>query len=76
LGTLRDLPQACLATDREVLHFIYGNALFGKGIGYVDAHLLAAVQLTADAALWTQDRRLHDVAEQLGVAMQRRLLGS
>jgi predicted nucleic acid-binding protein len=42
----------------------------------VDAHLLAAVQLTADAALWTQDRRLHDVAEQLGVAMQRRLLGS
>lgn len=71
LSTLQDLPQANLATDREVLHFIDRNALFGKGIGYVDAHLLTAARLTAGAALWTRDRRLHDVAEQLGVAMRR-----
>lgn len=71
LSMLQDLPQASLASDREVLHFIDRSALFGKGIGYVDAHLLTAVRLTAGAALWTRDRRLHDVAAQLGVATER-----
>ena len=40
----------------------------GRGIGYVDAHLLAAVCLTAGAELWTSDKRLHHVADRLGVA--------
>jgi predicted nucleic acid-binding protein len=65
LNTLRDLPQASVATEQEVLRFINRHALFGLGIGYVDAHLLAAVQLTAGAALWTRDRRLHRAADQL-----------
>jgi hypothetical protein len=43
--------------------------LFGRGVGYVDAHLLAAVRLTAGAKLWTNDRRLQGVAEELGLAM-------
>ena len=68
LEALSDLPQACLATEAEVLHFIDRHALFGCGIGYIDAHLLAAVQLTAGAELWTNDRRLRGVAIQLGVA--------
>jgi predicted nucleic acid-binding protein len=68
LKALSDLPQACLATEAEVLHFIDRHALFGCGIGYIDAHLLAAVQLTAGAELWTNDRRLRGVAIQLGVA--------
>ena len=69
LNALSDLPHASAATDLEVLHFIDRHALFGRGIGYVDAHLLAAVQLTAGAELWTKDKRLHGVAVGLGLAM-------
>ena len=69
LNALSDLPRASVATDQEVLHFIDRHALFGRGVGYVDAHLLAAVQLTAGAALWTKDKQLHGVAAKLGLAM-------
>jgi len=68
LGALRDLPQATVATDGEVMGFIDRHALHGRGIGYVDVHLLAATQLSADARLWTRDRRLLDAAVKLGVA--------
>jgi predicted nucleic acid-binding protein len=67
LKALADLPHASVATDVEVLHFIERRALFGRGIGYVDAHLLAAIQLTAGAELWTNDKRLHGVAVHLGL---------
>ena len=68
LDALRDLPQAVVAEDQEVLHFVSSRKLSGLGIGYVDAHLLAAVQLTAGASLWTRDRRLGDVAARLSLA--------
>lgn len=71
LNALSDLPQASIATDIEVLQFIDRHHLFGRGIGYIDVHLLAAVQLTMGAMLWTYDKRLHRVAEQLGLAMMR-----
>lgn len=58
LGALAELPQAVLASDDEVLRFINAAGLAGSGIGYVDAHLLAAVRLTAGASLWTRDKRL------------------
>jgi predicted nucleic acid-binding protein len=69
LNALTDLPHASAATDLEVLYFIDRHSLFGRGIGYVDAHLLAAVQLTAGAKLWTKDKRLHGVAVELALAM-------
>lgn len=68
LAALQDLPQTNTATDREVLFFIDQYRLAGRGIGYVDAHLLAATQLTAGSALWTHDKRLAVVATQLGLA--------
>ncbi len=68
LGALRNLPEAYVATDAEVLHFIDRHELAGRGIGYIDAHLLAAARLTDGATLWTHDRRLHGVANQLGLA--------
>ena len=68
LSDLRDLPQAIVASDVEVLGLIDRQTLFGRGIGYVDAHLLAAVRLTAGSSLWTRDRRLHAVSAQLGLA--------
>ena len=68
LSDLQDLPQAIVASDEEVLNLINRQTLFGRGIGYVDAHLLAAVLLTTDSKLWTRDRRLQVVAAELGVA--------
>lgn len=67
LQLLQDLPQAIQADEGEVLDFIERNALSGRGIGYVDAHLLAAARLTS-VKLWTHDRRLHEVALQLNLA--------
>jgi predicted nucleic acid-binding protein len=68
LGDLSDLPRATVASPQEVLHLIGQRRLFGRGLGYVDAHLLAATQLTPGAALWTQDKRLHRIAEELALA--------
>ena len=69
LDALSDLPQAIVATDVEVLNFIDRHKLFGRGVGYIDIHLLAAVRLTAGAELWTRDKRLHGVAVQLSLAI-------
>jgi len=68
LAALQDLPQATLATDPEVMGFIDQAALVGCGVGYVDAHLLAAVRLTPHAQLWTRDKRRLAVALRLGLA--------
>jgi predicted nucleic acid-binding protein len=68
LSDLRDLPRVVLAEHEDVLELINRQALFGRGIGYVDAHLLAAARLTNGSRLWTLDRRLQAVAAQLGLA--------
>lgn len=68
LSELRDLTQAALASDDEILELVEGERLYDRGIGYVDAHLLAAVRLTPDAKLWTRDRPLQRVAAELGLA--------
>jgi len=68
LRLLDDLPQATAATTAEVMQLIDHHELFGLGIGYVDAQLLASTMLTADAALWTRDRRLRATAERLGAS--------
>ncbi len=68
LHTLRLMPQSVVASHRELLHFIDRHELFGLGIGYVDAHLLAAVRLTPGATLWTRDKRLSGAADRLGLA--------
>jgi predicted nucleic acid-binding protein len=68
LADLQALPQAVIAHNEEVLRFIDQHKLYGLGIGYIDAHLLTSMRLTAGASLWTRDRRLHAVAERLGLA--------
>lgn len=67
LGLLRELPQAVVASHDEVLAYVTRHRLFGIGIGYADAHLLAATKLTAGASLWTRDRRLREAAARLGI---------
>jgi predicted nucleic acid-binding protein len=70
LAALQELPRPEVATDKEVLRVIDRYSLFGKGIGYVDTHLLAATLLTPGASLWTRDRRLFSAADQLNLAYQ------
>ncbi|QHE86025.1 type II toxin-antitoxin system VapC family toxin [Hydrogenophaga sp. BPS33] len=70
LEALRALPQATPARDDEVLLFVEQHALHGLGIGWVDAHLLAATRLTAGAQLWTRDKRLLATCQRLGLAHQ------
>jgi predicted nucleic acid-binding protein len=65
---LQALPQAIPAEHEEVLQFIENYRLMGKGLGYIDIHLLAAAFLTK-VALWTLDKKLHEVAAKLGVAV-------
>ena len=67
LDSLSNLPMATMASDGEVLGYINAARLWGLGIGYVDAHLLASARLTPDASLWTRDRRLDAAAEALGL---------
>ena len=68
LSALDNLPQASLVFNDEVNYFIEKNALFGLGIGLVDAHLLASTQLMGNARLWTRDKRLQMAAERLNLA--------
>lgn len=72
LRLLGNLPQATVATAPELLRFVERHELFGVGIGYVDAQLLAATMLTDDAVLWTRDRPLRTAAERLGAAYRPR----
>lgn len=69
LAQLRTLPGLAALDDNAVLALIESSRLMGRGIGFVDAHLLGAV-LTGPAGtqLWTRDRRLHELADQAGVA--------
>ncbi len=68
LALLQALPAAEVASDSEVLHMVDEHRLFGRGLGWVDVHLLAATLLTPDLRLWTRDRRLHDAAVGLSCA--------
>ncbi|MBS0510661.1 MAG: type II toxin-antitoxin system VapC family toxin [Proteobacteria bacterium] len=68
LGAMSDLPQTVVATDDEVLRFIDTHALFGLGIGYTDAHLLAAAMLVPGTRVWTRDRRLNAASLRLALA--------
>lgn len=68
LDAMSDLPQTVVATDEEVLGFIATHALFGLGIGFTDAHLLAAAMLVPGTRLWTRDRRLSAASLRLGLA--------
>jgi len=67
---LQALPVAPLIDFDEYLYFIEKHQLNGKGIGFVDIHILASAKL-ADLRLWTLDKRLKLVAVTLGINYKR-----
>jgi predicted nucleic acid-binding protein len=70
LEDLLTLPKAIVADTDEVLKFIAHRKLSESGIGYVDAHLLAAAALGKETFLWTRDKRLHTAAQSLSIAAE------
>jgi hypothetical protein len=66
LSLLKTLPQPQVADHEEVLHFIEQHQLTGKGLGYIDMHLLASSALSS-YPLWTADKALSDVARKLSL---------
>lgn len=66
LSLLQELPMAVRAEDVEILQCIDRHRLMGKGLGYIDMHLLMSAILTR-VPLWTLDRRLREVTLELGL---------
>ncbi|HUL21801.1 MAG TPA: PIN domain-containing protein [Thermodesulfobacteriota bacterium] len=66
LTYLQSLPMTILAEDEEVLKFIENNHLMGKGLGYIDIHLIASAILT-DVPVWTFDKTLDKIAKKIGI---------
>ncbi len=67
LVMLRALPLAEVAGDEEVLHLLESERMYGQGLGWIDAHLLASVRLT-NCALWTLDDALRRAARRMKLA--------
>ena len=68
LRLLSRLPRAPLADHDEVLLMIDGQKLMGKGLGWIDAHLLASARICG-SMLWTTDRRVNAAAKLLGIGL-------
>ena len=66
LSMLKALPEAHLLEHEEIMRFIEAQRLYGRGIGWVDAHLLASTLLTR-CAIWTLDKPLRRAAATLNV---------
>ncbi len=66
LGFLNALPTLPLADHEEVVEFVAAHRLYGRGLGWVDMHLLAAARL-AQVPIWTLDKRLAVAAGEMGL---------
>ena len=66
LSDLHALPLAKMASNTEVLQLVEDRRRWGRGLGWVDAHLLASA-LLSHCALWTLDRKLGEAAAKLGL---------
>jgi len=65
---LQKLKEAPVGEPSEIAAFIEWAELAGTGLGYVDVHLLVSTRMIDQARLLTQDKRLHEQAEILGIA--------
>jgi predicted nucleic acid-binding protein len=67
LGLLEALPQAEIVQQAEALDFLQSNHFYGRGLGWIDIHLLASAVISG-ARFWTEDRRLKKAAEKLNIS--------
>jgi predicted nucleic acid-binding protein len=66
LGSLAALPRAPLVSHEEVLAFLEAQRLRGRGLGWLDTHLLAAARV-ARVPFWTHDKKLAEAARELSL---------
>lgn len=71
LHFISELPRAALASHEEVLQFVEDRRLWGRGVGFIDFHLLASALLTG-CRFWTRDRKLSGIVAELGLGWQRK----
>lgn len=64
----QQLSQAVEATHEETMLFLQSNRLMGRGIGFIDLHLLSSTLLTPHCRLWSLDKRLANIATELKVS--------
>ncbi len=69
LANLEALPVATSADHEEVVKLVEGHKLWGKGIGWIEAHLLASA-LVSGCRLWTLDKRLDRAAAIVGCRLR------
>ena len=67
LALYKAMRQAASVADAEVVEFVRHHKISGRGIGWIDAHLLASA-IVAHSTLWTADRPLAAIARDIGVA--------
>ena len=68
LDLLSALPVAPIASHEEAMLFVEEGHLMGRGLGYIDVHLLASVTLDHDLRLLTRDKKLLQIARELQLA--------
>lgn len=68
LSAMRWMRRCSVASHDEVMHLIAERRLAGRGIGYVDSHLLAAA-LIGRLRLWTMDKALRQMAVECGCGL-------
>jgi predicted nucleic acid-binding protein len=68
LELLQQLRSVSVAEHDEVMTFIRAQKLYGRGVGYVDVHLLAGAAID-QCQFWTLDKRLNAVAASIGIAV-------
>ena len=71
LSLLQTLPMAIHGDHKEVMKFIEDHTLMGKGLGYIDIHLIVSAIIT-DIPLWTADKKLNEISLKLGIGYQSR----
>ncbi len=69
LSLLAALPQAPEARHSEVLVLVESSRLMGRGLGWIDVHLLASTRL-GGTRIWTLDKRLAEAARELGICVE------
>ena len=70
LEDMEALLEVKVAQLNEVRHMIEAHALYSRGIGLTDAHLIASCLITPGTQLWTRDGALEKTAKALGIAVQ------
>lgn len=70
IGLLQALPMTPEIDFEEYLYFVEEHKLFGRGIGYIDIHLIASAKLS-QTRLWTLDKRLKTIAVEFGISYKK-----